>query len=441
MRFYRSIFLFLFIISISSCSDYLGYGLVIWQGDGIEVGDVVKVYAKSDASKTYIVSSLGQDAKKEVPMWKVLLRKNKKEIEKLESRLETLQFMYAASTFDGLPIREKPDNLSKQVYRLKENQVVKLLWEGNGIPVMRGDERVEGAWYEVMTSEGIQGWCFSHYLDIYDGRVGRKEGGRNAVGIMAENDEEEGEDDVALTRTLSATWVPEYYRTMLVRKTVDLDRISPSYGFFPGVDTKVARINLPTIQRTFPYSKIKKERDKYRFSGSPLSMYIRNVDVITVEFTDESGTRLYENFVTLNADTETIIENEKTRRNEEIKKLIANYKSQNYGNLSIGEEGVFYWTNYEALTPFIISSGAENAGKLAIKYFVSKKIKKETSYIGVLSFQFYSLKDSVDFMYGIKDGALVLEAVSENDIEDGIVARRENSPILYFEIDKTTGEF
>ncbi|MGP1521194.1 MAG: SH3 domain-containing protein [Treponema sp.] len=440
MRFIRLVFFLTLTFLFLSCSDYLGYGIVIWTGEGIEVGDVVKVYAKSDAAKTYIVSNLDQENKKEVPMWKILLRKNKKEIEKLEAKLESLQFMYAASTFDGLPIREHPDNLSKQVYRLKEDQVVKLLWEGDGIPVMRGEQRVEGAWYEVMTNEGIQGWCFSHYLDIYDGRIGRKEGAKNTVGIMVEKEEDEIEDP-ALMKVLNATWVPEYYRTMLVRKTVNLDKISTSYGFFPGAKTNVARVNLPTIQRTFPYSKIKKERDKYRFSGSPLSMYIRNVDVITIEFTDEAGTRLYENFVTINADVETVIENEKERRNEEIKKLMANYISQNYGNLSIAEEGVFYWTNYEALTPFIISSGAENAGKVSIKYFVSKKIRKETAYVGVLSFQFYSLKDSIDFMYGIKDGSLILEAVSENAIEDGIVVRRENSPILYFELSKTSGKF
>lgn len=433
MRFIKLIFLFVFVPLIFSCSDYLGYGVVIWKGEGIEVGDIVKVYAKSDASKTYIISSLDSENKKEVPMWKILLRKNKKEIERLEAKLENLQFMYAASTFDGLPIRVYPDNLSKQVYRLKENQVVKLLWEGDGIPVMRGEQKVEGAWYEVMTDEGIQGWCFSHYLDIYDGRVGRKGGKKSTVGIMVEKEEEENREDSALTNALSATWVPEYYRRMLVNRTVDLDRISSSYGFFPGVDTNVARINLPTIQRTFPYSSIKKERDKYRFSPSPLSLYIRNVDVITVEFTDESGTRLYENFVTLNADVQTIIENEKTRRNAEIQKLIANYSSQNYGNLTIAEEGVFYWTGYEALSPFTIPPGAENAGKLTIKYFVSKKIKKETSYIGVLSFQFYSLKDSIDFMYGMKDDSLILEVVEEKNIEDGIVVRRENPPILYFE--------
>ncbi|MGP1437561.1 MAG: SH3 domain-containing protein [Treponema sp.] len=434
MRCLKVISFFVFSLIIFSCSDSLGYGVVIWTGEGIEVGDVVKVYAKSDASKTYIVSSLDNDSKKEVSKWKILLRKNLKEIEKLQSKLETLQFMYAASTFDGLPIREHPDNLSKQVYRLKEDQIVKLLWEGDGIPVMRGDKRVEGSWYEVMTNEGIQGWCFSHYLDIYDGRTGRKDNDKNAVGIMLEKEEEDEIKDPALLAVLNATWVPEYYRKMLVNKTVDLDRISPSYGFFPGTDTNVARVNLPTIQRTFPYSKIKKERDKYRFGGSPLSIYIRNVDIITVEFTNESGTRLYENFVTLNASCETIIKNEEERRSDEIGKLIANYRSQNYGNLSVAEEGVFYWTDYDALVPFIIPSSAGNAGKVKIKYFVSRKIKKETSYYGVLSFQFYNIKDSIDFMYGIKEGSLILEAISKTDIEDGIVVRRENSPILYFEI-------
>lgn len=133
---------------------------------------------------------------------------------------------------------------------------------------MRGEQRVEGTWYEVMTNEGIQGWCFSHYLDIYDSREGRKTGANNIVGIMVEKEEEE--EDPVLIKMLSATWVPEYYRTMLVRKSVDLDRVSTSYGFFPGNDTNVARVNLPTIQRTFPYSKIKKRKRQvsiFRFSA------------------------------------------------------------------------------------------------------------------------------------------------------------------------------
>ena len=78
MRFIKLIFLFVFVPLIFSCSEYLGYGVVIWKGEGIEVGDIVKVYAKSDASKTYIISSLDSENKKEVPMWKILLNILKK---------------------------------------------------------------------------------------------------------------------------------------------------------------------------------------------------------------------------------------------------------------------------------------------------------------------------------------------------------------------------
>ena len=428
-----------FLVSLFfSCSKTVGYGVVIWkdEGDALELGNIVRIYAQSESSKIYVVGIDGEEGQYEVPMRKILSMPHKKDAMELKDRLEMQLQTYAACLSDGLPLREAPDNSSKQIYRLRENQLVKILWEGSGVPVERAGKMLEGKWFYVISDDGVQGWCFSHKLELFDARVGRREQKGIAVGILSKRDDDEGgskEDvDEALERLLNSTWHPEYYRKMLNNRIVDLDRMSGSYGFFAGKDTKIAKVILPTIQRTFAYSEIKKIRDKYRFGDSPLSVYIRNTDIITVEFTDEEGTRLYENFVTLNASIEKIIENEKKRRAEEFKRLSGTYASQNYGDLEIKGEGYFVWGGYTALVPFVIPEGAGNGGELSLKYFISRSIKKQTSYQGVLSFVFSSMEETVDFMYEIKDGAVVMEPVLKECIEDGIVQDRSDAITLYF---------
>jgi len=425
-----------------SCSQTVGFGVVIWkdEGDALELGNIVRIYAQSESTKMYVVGIDGEEDQYEVPMRKILKVSNRKEVTELRQKIEVLLQMYAASLRDGLPLREEADNSSKQLYRLRENQIVKLLWEGSGAPVERGGKVLEGRWFYVMSDDGATGWCFSHNLELFDFKVGRRERNGVSVGILAKKDaeQEEGEVDEALERLLHSTWYPEYYRKMLNNKVVDLDKMSLSYGFFAGKDTNIAKVILPTVQRTFAYSEIKKSRDKYRFGDSPLSVYVRNTDIITVEFTDEEGTRLYENFVTLNASLDKIITNEKSRREEELKKLSGIYSSQNYGDLEIKEEGYFVWNGYTALVPFVINDGAGNGGVLSLKYFISKVIRRQTSYQGVLSFKFSSVSsfstsdETVDFMYEIKDDAICMEPVLKECIEDGIVTNRSDAIILYF---------
>jgi len=438
----------LFVSLVCSCTKTLGFGVVVWkdEGDVLEVGDVVRIYASSHSTNTYIVGVDGEEGRYEVPMKRILGAKSKKDAMDLKDKLVAQFDIYAASLTDGLPLREAADNSSKQIYRLRENQLVKLLWEGDGAPVERAGKMLEGKWFYVVSDDGVQGWCFSNRLDIFDIKVGRLKKKTIQVGILAKEDDEEDEhvnkDDgmsEAVEILLNSTWHPEYYRKMINRKTIDLDKISSSYGFFAGKETKIAKVILPTIQRTFAYSEITKGRGgKYRFGDSPLSVYVRGQDIITVEFTDEEGTRFYENFVTVNASIERIVENEKNRREGELKKLAGSYASENYGDLEIKEEGYFTWAGYTALVPFVIPENAGNGGNISLKYFISSSLKKQTSYQGVLSFKFHSVssffseEETVDFMYEVKDGAVRLEPVLKECIEDGIVTGRADAITLYF---------
>lgn len=435
---YKFFIVILLSFSCFSCVRSLGFGVVIWadENDELKIGEIVKVYAESKASKMYIVSAEDKNEQIEIPMKKLLISPSHREVLELKEKLSDLLFMCAVSKVDGLPLRAEPDNQEKQLYRLKKGQMLKLLFEEYGAPVTTGEKKLQGKWYKVMTDDGVQGYCFSYNLDIFDIRIGQKETRISTVGIIANEREEEEYKKEEITNELNAvlenTWYPEYYRKMINNKMVDLQRFSHSYGFFPGFDTKTARIILPTIQRTFQYSDIRKVKDKYRFGDSPVSLYIRNVDVITVEFTDEEGTRIYENFVSLNASVEKIIENEKIRRIEELKLLSGIYESQNYGNLEIDQDGFFYWKGYNTIVPFIIPENADNGGDVSLKYFLSREIKKESQYTGVISFKFSTLEDSIDFMYEIKKDGIVLEPVLKECIENGIVISRSERLILFF---------
>ncbi len=431
---YRLSLFFFTLFLFFSCRSSLGFGVVVWQDteDSIEEGQIVNVYGSSQASKMYIVGVEDRLEKIEVPMYKVLFAKSALEAQELKEKLEALKNIYAISLNDGLPIREAPDNTSKQIYRLRAEQMMKLLWKEFGAPVITASKKIEGDWYRVITDDGVEGYCFSHNLELFDSKIDRREKTVSDTGILSTTENEDVEEDEKLKAVLSARWYPEYYRKMINNRTVDLTRISTSYGFFPGDETKTAKVILPNVQRTFQYSDIKKVRDKYRFGGSPLSLYIRYEDVITVEFTDENGRRLYENFITLNTQIENVIEKEKARRFEEMKKIAGSYVSENYGELEIGGDGFFYWREYNAIVPLVIPENADNGGEVSIKYFLSRAIKKGSEYEGVLSFQFSLLPDSIDFIYKVDKNGIMMEPILKECIEEGVVTTRIKALTLYF---------
>lgn len=416
-----------FSLVMMSCSNKLGYGVVNWSIPkyNLHAGDVIPIYVKSNIEKMYIV---GLNEKTQVrvtiPLWQLSFFESKKEALKFQASLEEQRYNYANVKFDGLPMRKAPENTAQQVYRLKERQVVKMLRKAkNGVPVLRAGKPLDGEWYEVLTEDGVRGWCFSYNLEIYDEREDLS---------VIENKDEESNDE-ALAKVLNEFWYPENYRNMINNHRIDLDKISLTWGFFPGARSGIARIELDDMKLSFPYDKITKIRDKYNFDGTNLSMQIRDEDIITVEFSDTNGKSRVENFVTLNASPEEIINNEIRRRNKKIEK-IANtspeFSSNNFGKLKILSDGQFIWTGYKLISPSIIPNNSGSSGKVYIKHFISKKIGSK--YDGVLNFKFEKNAEAIIFMYEISPKGLRLEAVDKKNIKDNIVTRRNFSPVILF---------
>lgn len=426
MRFWKFWFSFFCAVALISCSKVIGYGVVNWSMPeyNLVAGDVLPVYVKSNVSKTYIVEISSKGEMQEIPLWQLTFFKSKNDVEEFRHKIAENAYMYAEVLSDGLPMRLEPENISKQVYRLRKGQIIKILWQGEGVPVLRNGEPLPGDWFRVMTDDGSMGWCFSLNLQIYDEREATAEAQESSI----------PQDDAVLKEILEKQWYPESYGKMVAINRVDLENISPDYGFFPGIKTKIARVNLQDLDLSFSYNKISKGQGSiYNFEGSTLSMQVREQNRISVQYTDEKGMPDVGYFVSLSKPLEKIIEEETTRRNqviENIAKTATKFTSLSYGSLSISAEGNFIWTGYAVLSGKIIPKAAKTTGTVAVRFFPSPKFSSK--YDSVLSFYFDGVADSIDFLASLSNNGLLLEYVDKKNIVNSIVENKNKQPTVLF---------
>lgn len=426
MKTLKFAFIFSFTFILMSCSKIIGYGVVNWSMPeyNLVAGDVLPVYVKSNVSKAYIVE-VANGKKTEIPLWQLTFFRSKSEMEKFRQQIAENTHMYAEVLSDGLPMRATPENTSDQVYRLRKNQVVKILWQGKGVPVLKNGEPLPGEWYRVMTDDGSTGWCFSLNLRIYDERAEHQ---------IAK--EAEIPNDPILLEILNKQWYPESYAKMAAVNRIDLETVSPDYGFFPGLKTKVARITVKDTDMSFTYSGITKgDANVYTFDGSNLSLQIRSESRISVQFTDSKGMPDVEYFVTLQKPLDTLIEEENARRSKVIGDIANSAKtgtftSVSYGILHISTDGHFVWDGFEVLSGKIIPREAKTTGYVKIRFFVSPKLS--STYNTVLSFYFDGLDESVDFLTSLTGNGLQMEYVDKKNISESSVQQRNKQPVVLF---------
>ena len=123
-----------FILSMSACSNAIGRSVVLWTIPEREISDgtVVDVYLKSNIAKTYVIADPVTGEELEVPLWKLSDPASKSKTNKLANLYREYSGMYACCLMDGLPIRAEPKNGAKQVYRLRKNEIIKVLYKGEG---------------------------------------------------------------------------------------------------------------------------------------------------------------------------------------------------------------------------------------------------------------------------------------------------------------------
>ncbi|GMO40544.1 MAG: SH3 domain-containing protein [Treponemataceae bacterium] len=418
-------FVFLFL----SCSSKLGYSVVLWNIPeyGLEDGDIVRVYFKSNITNTYAIGLPSDDKQKvEIPAWQLSAPSSRGNAVRTARRFAEYKNQYASVALDGLPIRSEPINTARQVYRLKKNEVIKVLYKETGQAVMIGNTPTEGDWLRVVTSDGTQGWCFSFNLCLFDSRDTESLGGQSA--------ETQSADDTVLEEILSRVWYPEIYESLILSNTIDLTRINSDYGFSINQENQTVKIRLPEFEKDGAYTEIIKQTDgSYDFLGSSVYVIHRQPGLIVVTVTDERGMPTANNFIAVDETVDSIISAEKARRARLLRAIISLgpvFSSANYGTLQFSEDNSFYWQDFRLLTPLIIPSGAANSGAVEFKYFLSRQLASE--FDGVITFNFESAEDEVNFFYKIESGGLRLEDVSGAVIRENVFISRGNSPIVAF---------
>ena len=397
--------------ALTSCSQTIGYGIVLWNITEHQIpdGTVVPVYIKSNISHTYVIGVPDSEEKIEVPLWKITSPESKKKALKHAEKYTQYAQKYARCNLNGLPIREDAVNTSKQVYRLRKDEIVRVLYEGDGVIPTNGVQNLEGIWLRVLTSDGNFGWCFSYNLKLFtinaDGSFG--EGAESAEVYKA---------DETLEAMLNSAWYPDYYSRMISSGNINLDDIQTNFGFDTGINSGTVRICIPSLNVSFPYSGVTKVDDYvYKFNDTTITVTIRKEKTISVQYIDQRGMPKSFNFTTLSSDIKIadVITREKNSRNELYKAIVnlgPTYKSTNYGLLTFNSNGTFEWTGYKLLVPSVISSSAQTTGNVEIKYFLTSDLKK--SYDGVLTFTFDGMEEEVNFVYKKETAGLRLTVAS-----------------------------
>ena len=422
-------FCFLILLSsliFCSCSKLMGYGVLLWSIPEYELedGEVVPVYIKSNISQTFVIGTHTENERIEVPLWQITDPVSKGKVKALEEKYSEYQHIYAKVALDGLPMREAAVNTSKQVYRLRKDEVIKVLYKGEGQPVMSGGKAMEGDWLRVLAKDGTLGWCFSYNLRLFD-----ETEVKNETTI-----EEEEAVDTQLEGILANRWYPESYETMIKRQRINLDVISSVPAIDFGVESGTVRFKTEDITVNTAYSGMEKLSDKsYKILGTNLSVIVKNSKLITIQYPNEKGLILSTNLVALEESIDAIIQNELARREKlynTIRDVSHIFSSSNYGTLQFQDDNKFVWSGYQLLTPNVIPKNSGSTGTVVFDYFLDASLA--FIYDGAFSFTFDRTGEKVVFLYKIEENGIRLEDATKASIKDNLIKARGSSPVVMF---------
>lgn len=422
-RCFFSLLLCLAFVSLTACGPRkIGYGVLLWSPDegAIETGTLLPVYEESRIRASYTVPVRGAKETLELPTWRIQFFPKEKEAAAFAEGFARVKGVYATSNRRALPVREKADRLSRRVYRLRENEKMKVLELGTEPADENG---LEGFWYKVLTSEGVSGYCFDYHLTVFDVDTHQT--------LSATRDPAKE----AVATILSTLWKPAYFRDMIAEKRIDPARFKSSFGLFFIEEPRQMRISLPSGTVAIPYTQIRKTGgEAFIAEGSDVQFQLRGGGSEIVVFYTAGGNRRSDIFIPFESETdiEEILAKETERRTEILSDFLSRgriLRSSAYGEITFAEDGSFNWTDFERLVPAAIPKGTQGTGKIEFSVFIGREIKEK--YDGVATFRFGGTKTS--FLYRYTDGGVRFVHVPPANIEDGVVRRESmNSLVVFF---------
>jgi len=338
--------------------------------------------------------------------------------------------VYAETLQDGLPIRERPDNTARRVYRLRQGEIIKILYRAarGTAAVGATGEPLPGEWFRVLTEDGTSGYCFSYRLRMFSHLEGS---------LAAARDEHAHEEDPLLDRVLARAWSPESYRIMINNQRIDLEELSQRWHFDPGLDTGTARIFTGDLDITFPFNRIRSTGTQtWRFEGTSLQMNLRSENTLAVQFTEPNGIFRTLTFVALPSAVDDIIIQETARRERQFQHIYYHgpvFISNNYGTITFLEDGRFTWTGNSLLVPQIVPASVLGSGNANMRLHMGGTL--EDLYDGAFTLHFDGIGNPgarVDFLYSLDTQGLRIEHAPQTSMDGITVVRRASSPLVIF---------
>lgn len=441
----------------AGCSGSLGYSVLLWSDSehNLQDGEILKVYIKSNISQVYVVSLEKSKEKFELPLWQITEPQSKGKALKQQSRFSDFAHTYASVKLDGLPIREEAVNTSKQVYRLREGEIVRCLYRGEGAAVTNGKGNMTGEWLRVLTNTGTVGWCFSHNLELFTAET--------EVAFNKDEGKIQTDDSDSLKSEIEnlalKKWYPENFGEMIKSNKINPQKMNASYGFDFGIkttETQISRENGQDVEIEIPvpaseielsgkaayldgenslewnFTDIKKRPSgEYEFVSSNLLLKV-NRDSAVLQFMENGKPRAI-NLVSLDGNMNELVQKELERRRAELEAIFATgpkFKSSSYGTIGFENATSLRWTGFKMLVPSVISSSAKGDVEVSVEYFISNSLK--SSYDGVLTMKFKNMEEKVNFLYKLTDSGLRLEDATNASYRGDTITSRSSSPLVMF---------
>ena len=409
---------FIIIITFTSCSQkILGYGTILWAPEDslFSTGQTVTIISESELADVYLLNDGSSEEPVQMERWRVEFFEDAALADKRSKGILEYKTIFARNLKDGLLIREEPSINSPRVYKMRKNQIIKIFDRTADISAVG---QYEGYWYQVITEDGTRGYCFDHYLDIYDSSV--------------KPEEKVDPAELLIETAFDKSYHPSSFIDMIKDAAIDLKLFKPQIGLFPDLENRSLRIVNNGYSINVDWDSLTLiDKRSFELGETGVEVTVLSDTRLQVIYYYE-GEKVIINYVVIE-NIEDIIIAETERRETLYNSLLetgTSFSSNAYGNIRMQFDGSFTWTDYDRLIPQIIPDGSDGTGKIRFDKFLSSDMKDE--YTGIMSFNF-KYGDNfipINFLYTLVDKKLRLTYVPENDITKNIVRKKSISPIV-----------
>ncbi|MDC7221375.1 MAG: SH3 domain-containing protein [Spirochaetales bacterium] len=430
----KKIILSLFLISllfITGCKRYLGYGFVYWSDDesAVQTGTPVRVITQSDINDIYLVLIPETKEKREFDIWDVALFDSEDERDEALKDFQTYKSAFAQCQ-QNLPLRERPDSSSENIYKLREGQIMKVIGR-EAEEVQIGN--MTGHWYKLLTEDGVIGYTYDYYLTVYN----EVDGEKDVINARIE-------EDINLENIVDRDWRPDYFYSMKSQGRIDMNTFRDEYRLY--IDGENKTIYLKTRERevSVEYDKISNTAyKKYAFLGTTFRIDVYSEYRLSIQYNYEDQEYI-EGFVRLATPVEELIMQAQDARDEQLFSFIDEgpvYSSAAYGNLEFKEGGRFTWTKKSALiSRKVVSSAAGDNGRISFNLFPDYSIKEK--YDGGMTFIF-SNGERLHLLFTLKEDGVQLLQIPDRYVNGESVVTNDDfyDPItMYFTAPKKSAD-